>query len=325
MLIMYTKSIFEKEINKFLKLKSKSTQIVYKASFNDFLTFYRQQYGEKTNIGHFLDRIFENMKKPPREQKRLAESEIMDFINYLINKTKSNNTIRAYFGSMQNFLKYKGIAISSCFIGNLPPATTQKKNGKHKCTIEHLKEFVSKAPTIRDKTLIICMLQSGLAVNEICELNYGDIADEYEGGIMPICIELVRKKTGVPFKTFFGRDTLKYLWLYLQSRTNLKHDSPLFTKLGTADRITTSAIQQRFGEIAPKLSFLSKYSIENGFNLVRPHSLRSAFKSRLTGKVDRDVIEFFMGFKLAGVGDSYFNLSLQISCFNVLVLILVFY
>jgi hypothetical protein len=49
---------------------------VYKASFNEFLTFYRQQYGEKVGIGHFLDRIFENMKKPPREQKRLAEEDL---------------------------------------------------------------------------------------------------------------------------------------------------------------------------------------------------------------------------------------------------------
>ena len=105
---------------------------MYKASFNEFLTFCRQQYGEKASIGQFLDRIFENMKKPPRERKRLAESEIVDFINWLEDKNKSNNTLRAYFGSMQNFLKYKGIAISSCFIGNLPPATTQKKKGKHK-------------------------------------------------------------------------------------------------------------------------------------------------------------------------------------------------
>ena len=66
---MYPKSIFEPEIMEFLKLKSKSTQIVYKVSFNEFLTFYRQQYGEKTNIGHFLDSISENMKLPPREQK----------------------------------------------------------------------------------------------------------------------------------------------------------------------------------------------------------------------------------------------------------------
>jgi len=192
---MYQKSIFEPEIKEFLKLKSKSTKTVYKASFNEFLTFYCQQYGEKTNIGHFLDRIFENMKNPPREQKRLAESEIVDFINWFINKNKSPNTIRAYFGALQNFLKFKNIAINSCFVGNLSPATAQKKNGKHKWTIEHLKEFVSKATTLRDKAIIPCMFQSGLAVNEICELSYGDIADEFERGIMPIGIELVQQKT----------------------------------------------------------------------------------------------------------------------------------
>jgi hypothetical protein len=45
--------------------------------------------------------------------------------------------------------------------------------------IEHLNEFVSKATTIRDKAIIFCMFQSGLAVQEICDLDYGDIADEF--------------------------------------------------------------------------------------------------------------------------------------------------
>ena len=47
MLNMFTKSTFELEIEEFLKLKSKSTQTVYKASLNEFLTFYRQQHGKK--------------------------------------------------------------------------------------------------------------------------------------------------------------------------------------------------------------------------------------------------------------------------------------
>ena len=80
---MYPKSTFDPEIEEFLKLKSKSTQTVYKALFNEFLKFYRQQHDEKTNIGHFLDNTFENTKKPSCEQKGLAEIEIVDFINWL--------------------------------------------------------------------------------------------------------------------------------------------------------------------------------------------------------------------------------------------------
>ena len=124
---MSKKVMFETEIEEFLKLKSKSTQTVYRGSFNEFLAFYRNKHGEGTNFGHFLDRIFAEQKKPRRKQKRLAETDIVDFVNWLKDKKRSNNTIRSNFSSVQNFLKFKGIAISSLFVGNLPPSTTLKK------------------------------------------------------------------------------------------------------------------------------------------------------------------------------------------------------
>lgn len=297
-------------MQEYLSLKSKSTKSVYSTSFRLFLDYYETKYGKGKGFTHFLDRVFDELKKDRRDQKRVAELEIVEYLNWLKDKNASSNTIRLYFVSIQNFLKYKGILVSSSFIGNLPPATGKKENGKHQWKLEHLREFVEKLPTLRDKAIALCMFQSGLAVNEICELSYGDIADEYEKGIIPICVSLTRKKTGIPFKTFFGRDAVHYLRAYLQTR-NLKADSPLFCIWGTEQRISTTAIQQRFGETAPKLSFLSKHSIENGYCPIRPHSLRSGFKSRLTSKVDRDIIEFFMGHKLAGVGDNYLNLPLE--------------
>jgi len=73
----------------------------------------------------------------------------------------------------------------------------KKDNGKHEWKIGQIKQFVDAASTYRDKAIILCMFQSGLAVNEICELNYGDVQDELEAGILPICPKLVRQKTDV--------------------------------------------------------------------------------------------------------------------------------
>jgi len=150
------------------------------------------------------------------------------------------------------------------------------------------------------------MFQSGLAVNEICDLNYGDVQDELEAGILPLCLKLVRQKTSVEFKTFFGRDAVKYLKLYLATRGKLTKDSPLFAKeraRGGEDRISEAAIQQSFSEIAKGLDFLK--IVEDAYNPARPHSLRAAFNSRLIGKIDETLREFWMGHAIGGVAKAY--------------------
>jgi len=147
-------------------------------------------------------------------------------------------------------------------------------------------------------------------VNELVNLSYGDVEEEYEKGVVPICLKLIRQKTGVPFKTFFGCDALKYLRLYLQTRKNLISESPLFTKWGSEERITTAAIQQKFSEIAKDLPFIKKKDLV-GFNPARPHSLRAAFKSKLTNKISDDLIEFWMGHTLGGVKDAYLNMPTE--------------
>jgi site-specific recombinase XerC len=294
------------EIEEYLALKKTSTSKIYRSALRRFTKYYKTVSGEDKTISDFLDSIFDEYKKDRREQKRIAEIVIVEFIRHLKNNGLSGNSIRLSFAALQNFLKYKGININTIFVGNLPAQLGKKVNKKHPWKIEHLKEFVQKASSYRDKALILCMFQSGLAVQEICDLNYGEVRKDLELEVLPICLELVRQKTSIPFKTFFGRDAVKYLKLYLQTRKKLKDSSPLFSKLAREERLTTNAVQQRFSEIAQELSFISKQDME-GYNPCRPHSMRSGFKSRLTGKVSDTLIEFWMGHQLQGVSDNYLN------------------
>ena len=136
---------FEPEILEYLTLKSKASRYVYSSAFKHFLDFYRNKYGKDKTISHFLDRIFDEFKKERRKQKRVAELELVEYIEYLKQGKKSNNSIRSYFGGIQNFLKYKGITVSSGFIGNIPPSVEKSINHKHEWRIEDLKEFIQKA------------------------------------------------------------------------------------------------------------------------------------------------------------------------------------
>jgi len=221
------KNRFGEEVEEYLKLKAKRTRQVYSSAFKFFLEHYQTKHGEGKGFSDYLDNIFAELKKPRREQRRIAEIELVDFINYLKELGKANNTIRLYFAAIQNFLKYKGILVSSIFIGNLPPPVERPVNHKHEWTIEQIKSFVNLAPTYRDKAIILCLFQSGLGVNELAQLNYHDIEEEFENDFMPICLKLVRQKTGVKFKTFLGRDAVKYLRLYLQTRKDLTSGKPL--------------------------------------------------------------------------------------------------
>ncbi len=298
----------ESEVEEYLTLKSVSTRRSYRAGFRAFMTFYEKKYGVSNAFSHFLDRIFEEMRKPPREQKKVIETELADYINFLKLEGKSNNSIRVYIAAIQNFLKYKHVMVSTRFIGNMPPPVEKRINGKHEWRIEQIKMFVDKATSYRDKAIILCMFQSGLAIKEICRLNYGDIQVEFEKGILPICLKLVRKNTGVEFKTFFGRDTVNYLRLYLATRKDLKPSSSLFTKeraRGKETRITPGAIIQSFSQIAKELPFIKQ---NGGYNPARPHSLRAGFNSQLIGKIDEVLREFWMGHAIGGVARAYLNM-----------------
>jgi hypothetical protein len=200
--------------------------------------------------------------------------------------------------------------VSARFI-TLPPPLEKPTNHKHEWTREQIKSFVDAAPTYRDKAVIVALFQSGLGVNELANLNYGTIQDEYERGTVPLCLRLVRQKTGVEFKTFFGADTLKYLRLYLATRRSLTTSTPLFTKSGSKARITTAAIQQRFSEIAENVTFIKKEDLAEGYKPCRPHSLRAAFTSQLVNKVSDKLIEFWMGHSIGEVARAYLNMPTE--------------
>jgi hypothetical protein len=70
--------------------------------------------------------------------------------------------------------------------------------------------------------------------------------------------------------------------------------------------MTTSAIQQIFSQIAKELPFIKQNG--DNYNPARPHSLRAGFNSRLIGKIDETLREFWMGHAIGGVAGAYLNM-----------------
>ena len=289
------------EVEQYLKAKTKSTADSYRGCLKRFRKFYGKP------IPEFLKEVEAQREKnkglPPAERRRYFEETINDFISWMKELGYANNPIRGSLTALQNLFKYYDVPISYSFV-KMPPPISRKSNGKHRWKIEEIKEFVDGAKSYRDKAIIMVMFQSGMAVGEICSLDYGDVSRGLASGELPLLMNIVRTKNANEFKTMLGADAVKYLRLYLGTRLNLKRDSPLFTKGGTEKRVTEGAIQNRLRELADNV-----FGIDEGkMNPYRPHSLRSAFRSRLTGKTDGDLIKYWMGDALGPKAGAYLNL-----------------
>jgi len=286
------------EVEQYLKAKTKSTASAYRGNLKRFRKFYGKP------IPDFLKEVETQREKnkgvPPADRRRYFEETINDFISWMKELGYANNPIRGSLTALQNLFKYYDVPISYSFV-KIPPQISKKSNGKHRWKIEEIKEFVGGAKTYRDKAIIMVMFQSGMAVGEICSLDYGDVSRELDSGELPLLMNIVRTKNSNEFKTLLGADAVKYLKLYLGTRHNLSKESPLFAKEGTEKRVTEGAIQNRLRALADKV-----FGIDEGkMNPYRPHSLRSAFRSRLTGKTDGDLIKFWMGDVLGAKAGAY--------------------
>jgi integrase/recombinase XerD len=295
----------DKVLNPYLDSKGKSTRQAYSSCLRRFKEYYGNPFKEFINEIETQQEV--NKDLPLSQRVRPGEEAIRGFIEWHKTKGYSPKATRQSIAAVQNALKYFGISLSTDFI-KLPPNRTLKENEKHRWTLEEVKAFVDSADYLRDKAFIMVAFQSGLGIGDIVDLNYGDIRREFEEGIQPLRIHTYRKKTGVELKTFIGRDANHYLRQYLKSRPGIKSEDPLFTKLGSEKRVTIGALQKKLKDYASKVDFLFEDDVNNGYNPARPHSLRSAFRSRLTGKMDNTLIEFFMGHSIGDQVKTYINM-----------------
>jgi hypothetical protein len=94
----------EPEIEEYLLLKKRSTANVYRSNLRIFVEYYQSIYGKDKTISDFLDTIFDELKKPRRQQRRITEIVLAGFIKHLQEKGMANNTIRSKFAAVQNFI-----------------------------------------------------------------------------------------------------------------------------------------------------------------------------------------------------------------------------
>ena len=278
------------EVAEFLSVLKVGTRGVYAAG----LKLFRQYYSGKGSIRDFLDCVEHDRFLPRHEKRRTAAETLNGFAAWLQNRGYAPKTVRVYVGAVQSLAKYYDVPISLRYV-NRPTATPV--NGKHPWTLAEVGEFVAAMDKPMCRSIAASILQSGLSISDLLALTYGDIKEELEKDITPLCLDLTRKKTGVQFIMFLGSWSVKLLKDYLANR-KLENETPIYD-------VSARTVHAYFRKTAQKFA-----GAFEGRNPYSPHSLRAAFRTFLSDhKVDPLYIEFWMGHKIPEQIRAYINKS----------------
>jgi len=275
--------LFDQDTQEFLDALGAGTRHVYQPGLDAFLAFY-QSAGYGKSLSDFLNAIEEDMKLPRRQRKRIARNVLNEFVRFCKEKKQwAPKTIKAYVSAVQSFAGYYDIKLSTRYV-DLPSALPVSH--KFPWTLDKVAEFIGMMEDPEYKSIAVTIFQSGLGISDIRALNYEDIKYEYENRITPLCFDLARIKTDVPFMSFIGNWGVTLLRQHLADK-KLKLQSQLFT-------ISARSIDKHFQKLAKE--FVGEYT---GNNPCRPHTLRAAFRTILgdAGAEDQ-IVEFWMGHQL---------------------------
>lgn len=169
----------------------------------------------------------------------------------------------------------------------------KKENFKLAIRIPEIRKLIEVVTSLRDRAIILTLFQSGISINELCNLTYGDVRNGLQNNERPLYLHIIRQKENVEYETFLGTDSIEAIKSYLAQRVRdgetLNDESPLFRI-----EFTTRPNGNKIKKIYPLLieCFMRRAAFEAGLvskeklksadmNPARPHALRTAFISIL--------------------------------------------
>jgi integrase len=303
--------------------------IVNKSTFYNSKSAFRL-YSRFTGMtaSQLLDEAIVDSRRDPREKKDIVLHRLIGFYKWLRNeyvqkktvgkgKTKKVkkgisglsaemrvNVIRGFYSTFDITVRLKGKH-------RLPKSRVKNKRIVFKPDdVWKVKALVDHARTPRDRAIVLFHFQGGLDVSTLCDLNYGDVAEELERNSHPLKIETMRVKSGVEFYTFVGQDAIDALKAYLadmKSRgVEFTNKTPLFLQERGKKRLKTHNIQTMMKDLAVRAGFVTNGNNGNSFNPLGTHSLRESFGSLMINSgVPDTIVDFWLGHEIGDMAKAY--------------------
>lgn len=264
------------------KNHSHNTRNVYRTAVNTYTTYH------KMTLTELLEEAETEEENGTRWKHRTLKKRLTSYRTYLIEHYKPN-TVKSQINPIINIYKYHEIEIHPL------PQITQKSYTHNTPLIRYEdlpdKEIIRKALEISTpvmKAIILFMTSSGCARTETLNLTINDYIEAtqqyHTGGDIHQIINTLneipdviptwkihRQKTGKNYTTFSSPESTTMINNYLETRTHLKPEAPLF-------QINKNYFIMKFVETNNTLG-LGK--IDGGLNRFRSHMLRKFHASAL--------------------------------------------
>jgi len=303
--------------------------IVNKSTFYNSKSAFRL-YSRFTGMtaSQLIDEAIEDSRRDPRKREDVVLHRLIKFYEWLtteyvqkktVGKGKTKkvkkgvsglsaemrvNVIRGFYSTFDITVRMKGK-------NRLPKSRVKNKRLIFKPEdVWKVKALIDHARTPRDRAIILFHFQGGLDVSTLCDLNYGDVAEELERNSHPLKIETMRVKSGVEFYTFVGQDAIDALKAYLadmESRgVDFTNKTPLFLQERGKKRLKTHNIQTMMKDLAVRAGFVSEANNGNSFNPLGTHSLRESFGSLMINSgVPDTIVDFWLGHEIGDMAKAY--------------------
>lgn len=312
------------EFKRFIRERTKtirpSTANLYETRLKKYVNY------NKMSLSDLIEEAEDEQENGVKSRKRKVNKRIVDFVDYMEEEGFSPYTIRGFVELIKSF--YTNCDVDTRRIGT--PSPTNNAIFDNLIEKEEIKLAVQNA-TVRDKAIILTHMSSGMALNEVRNLKYGDFLNaiqEYtkRKDFIPVneligllkdedaigTWKLVRSKTDQRFLTFTSPEANRTILDYLNYRQNKSYrinsnEDVLFSSTLRDGALSNNAYCKIFKRLNDNLGF---GRFPNGRGRFSSHQLRKYFESNsLYSGVDKMLIDWMTAHNTKHIDASYFKVK----------------